>query len=129
MPSHIADVINILRHEKLPKQRQWSWIGDEDPPCNHLARKVADGIVDKQKQDAIYVRLGKDSSVASTPLQITKGMVNEVLKKTQRFGQFFFRSENKFQPNESIDYMKIFWTFKLLFGLCTIEEYEKKWWV
>lgn len=129
MPSHIVDVINILRHEKLPKQEQWAWIGDEDPPYNQLARKVADGIVDKQKQDAIYVRLGKDGSVASTPLRITEAMVNELLEKTQRFSQFFFRSDSKFKPIESIDYMKIFWMFRLLFGLCTIEEYEKQWWV
>lgn len=68
IPPHIADVINILRYEKLPKEGQWAWIRDEDPPCNQLTRKIADGIVDKQKQDAIYVRLGKDGSVASTPL-------------------------------------------------------------
>jgi len=129
IPAHIIDVINILRHEKLPKQGQWAWIGEEDPPCNQLARKVADGIFDKQKQDAFYVRLGKDGSIASAPLRITEVMVNELLEKTQRFSQFFIRSDSKFKPIESIDYMKIFWTFRLLFGLCSIEEYEKQWWV
>jgi AbiV family abortive infection protein len=129
LPCTVADAINILRHEKLPQQGQWAWLGDDDPPCDRLARKVADGKIDQQKQDALYVGLGNDGNVTSIPSRINKAIVSELLEKTQRFSRFLFESDGKIKPIESIDYIKIFWTFKLLFGLCTIDEYEKQWWV
>lgn len=128
MPSYITDAINIIRHEKAPKRGQWSWLEDDEPPCDKLARKVANGHIDRQKQDAIYVRIGKSGKVASTPFRIPEERVNELFEETERLSNFLIRTDGELKPLESVDFRKIFWTFKLHFGLCTIEEYEKCWW-
>lgn len=66
-PPHISDALNIIRHEKVPREAKRSWIGEDDPPCAPKARRIANGYLDRQKQCALYVRIGKGGQVASTP--------------------------------------------------------------
>ena len=70
-PRHIADALNIIRHEKIPRERAFSWLEDEEAICDSEARRIADGSVDKQKQNAFYVDVAKTGQIASTPFGIT----------------------------------------------------------
>jgi hypothetical protein len=74
LPTKIADAIQILRHEKIGRWQSNNWVWAEDPNWDADALSVADGALDSYKQDAIYVRLARDGSVASTPskLQVPK---------------------------------------------------------
>ena len=127
-PSNIADAMNIICHEKVPRQGEWAWIDDDDPPCDPSARKIADGYVDKLKQDALYVRLGKTGRVASTPLRIDAAEAKAEYDRSARLGQLFSRKDGTLQPTMSLEYEMIFETFRLLFGLTTIEDYGQHWW-
>ena len=127
IPPQIRDALNIIRHEKVPKQREWTWIDKEDPPCDPQARKVADGDIDRQKQDALYVRVGKTGETISSPTHITKERASAEIEKTKKLSQVLPTYSDKIEPLKTIEYEKIFWMFRLLFGLSTIEEYEKNW--
>jgi AbiV family abortive infection protein len=70
VPMKIADAIHILRYEKIGRWQSSSWVWAEDPKWDSEALKVADGAMDSIKQDAIYVRLGRDGSIASTPFHV-----------------------------------------------------------
>lgn len=63
LPHHIADAINIFRHEKIRRweSRNWFWAG----PPNYApkAKKVGNGEMDRLKQDQLYVNIGKDGFV------------------------------------------------------------------
>ena len=69
LPPHVADAINILKHEKL---RQWeyrNWFRLEPPEYDSLAKKTSEGLVDRKKQDQFYTDLSKDGSVITkTPI-------------------------------------------------------------
>jgi AbiV family abortive infection protein len=67
LPRYVADALNIIRHERVPRQGAWAWTGGEDdPPCDPLARRVANGHID--------------------------------------------------------------WSFRVMFRLCTVEDYNSNWW-
>ncbi len=65
LPPDVATAMNILRHEMIERigqrhpQRYDDWRGP--------ARKLAEGKLDRKKQSALYVRIGRDGSVASEP--------------------------------------------------------------
>jgi hypothetical protein len=67
LPQAVTDAIFILRHEKIGRwvSKRWSWA--EEPTYDPLAQTLADGKLDREKQDALYVRLGRDGRVAKTP--------------------------------------------------------------
>jgi len=67
LPGKVADALNIFCHEKIAgwKSSQWCWA--EDPDYDVAAKKVWKGEIEKTKQNALYVSIGKDGSVANTP--------------------------------------------------------------
>jgi hypothetical protein len=128
IPPSIRDAINIIRHEKIIREGEWSWIDERDPPCDPQARKVADGYIDRHKQDALYVRVGKSGQTACTPNAISKEQAASEIEKTDKLGQLLPTFKDPIEPLKTAEYEKIFWMFRVLFGLSTIEEYNKNWW-
>ncbi len=128
LPQAVADALNIIRHEKVFRQGSRSWIGDEDPPCDRDARRVANGRIDKEKQAALYVRIGSNFKVTGSPNGISGDAVERELEKTKHLGQLLARYDDSLQPLKSVEYKKIYYSFRLLFGLCTTEEYNRNWW-
>jgi AbiV family abortive infection protein len=128
LPDRIVDAINIIRHEKARKAPRLSWVGDNGPPCDREARKIADGDIDKEKQDAIYIKIGKNGDVVSTPERITEAMAKELFEKTKRLGFLSVSPEGKLIPiSASLDCERISLIFRFLFGQCTAEEFSKLW--
>jgi AbiV family abortive infection protein len=70
LPQSVSDAIFILRHEKIGRWESscWGWV--EEPTYDPLAKWLAEGKLDRIKQDALYVRLGRDGRVARTPTDV-----------------------------------------------------------
>jgi hypothetical protein len=86
-PGSVADAINILRHEKIGRweSRRWGWV--EAPNYDRTAKKVGNGAVDHQKQDALYVRLNALGGVTSTPTQVDASLAEIAGERADRFRQ------------------------------------------
>ncbi|MGH9436305.1 MAG: hypothetical protein ACRD4R_05380 [Candidatus Acidiferrales bacterium] len=67
LPRSVADSINIFRYEKIGRWESSGSEWEELQAYDETAKQVAAGKLDRAKQDALYVRLGKDGSVASSP--------------------------------------------------------------
>jgi AbiV family abortive infection protein len=129
LPRYVADALNIIRHERVPRQGPWAWIGDEnDPPCDPDARRVANGHIDRRKQSALYVGVGTKFQVTSNPSTVDGDTVEDELEKARHLGQLLARYDDSLQPLKSVEYEKICWSFRVMFGLCTVEEYNSNWW-
>lgn len=129
LPRYVADALNIIRHERVPRQGAWAWTGGEDdPPCDPLARRVANGHIDRQKQSALYVGVGAKFQVTSYPGPVDGGAVERELEKTRHLGQLLARHDDSLQPLKSVEYEKIYWSFRVMFRLCTVEDYNSNWW-
>jgi AbiV family abortive infection protein len=84
-PGPVADALNILRHEKIGRWQSHNWVWAERPGYDRTAKHVSDGEYDRQKQDALYVRLSSLGGVASTPERVTMQQATEALDRAKRF--------------------------------------------
>jgi AbiV family abortive infection protein len=87
-PNDVGSALEILRYEKIEVWRGRSWAWAEDPAYDLQALRVADGKRDQRKQDALYVRIGRDGQVASTPHAITEQETRDELDRAGRYGHF-----------------------------------------
>lgn len=77
LPPEIASAINILRHEKIGRWESDKWVWEEEPEYERSILRIADGKRDRIKQDALYVSLGRDGRVVSTPSGVTQASSDE----------------------------------------------------
>jgi len=84
LPPAIADAIFILRHEKIGRWESSGWVWEEEPIYDPLAKGLAEGKLDRRKQDALYVRLGSDGQVASTPLDVRQDDAKRAMENAER---------------------------------------------
>jgi hypothetical protein len=84
VPPAVESAISLLRFEKVGRweSRDWEW--KEPPVYEATARQVAKGGQDRRKQDALYVRIGKDGRVV-TPPTITSA---EIYQEKDRLSDF-----------------------------------------
>jgi len=85
--SDIADALNILRHEKVGRWESKNWFWDEEPEYDATAKRAADGHFDREKQNGLYVRIGSDGSIASTPDLVRPEAAKEAIERARRFGR------------------------------------------
>ena len=129
-PPHIADAINIIRHEKAAKHGYRNdWVDENETPCDEMARKIGNGYIDKLKQDALYVNIGKTGQVISTPLRITPDIAEAELRKTDRLRSSLYYKDGKVVGLTGLDFEKLSAAFKVVFNIISHEDYAKKWWV
>jgi AbiV family abortive infection protein len=85
LPSDVISAINLLRHEKVGKWEDPYWDvlepGDYDPET----KRVSDGSVDRTKQTALYVKIGRDGSVSTRPTVVRSSHVEKELERCERF--------------------------------------------
>ena len=71
LPNDVRSAAEILRYDKIARWKSGVQKHVADQPYDRSALAVAEGKKDKRKQDALYVRIGGDGRVASTPAVIT----------------------------------------------------------
>ncbi|MFU2209666.1 hypothetical protein [Solidesulfovibrio sp. C21] len=86
LPDNVASALEILRYEKIERWTRNGWICAKDPDFDRVALKIADDAKDRRKQDALYVRLGSDGQVTSTPSVVKDGEMNDELERERRYG-------------------------------------------
>ena len=88
IPLTVADAISILRHEKIGrwKSRNWEWA--EPPHYDAAALRIAEGKRDRLKQDALYVRIGRDGRVVSTPMDACPLCSDQEFERARNYRSF-----------------------------------------
>ena len=88
LPNDVGSALEILCYEKIGRWAANNRVWTEDPAYDHEAMKLAEGKRDRRKQDALYVRIGSDGQIASTPTAITQAEVAIELQRTRRYVAF-----------------------------------------
>lgn len=115
LPDSVADAINILRYEKIGRWESSNWFWDEEPGYNAVARGLADGKLDIEKQDALYVRIGPNGGLSRTPNEVKANDAARALELATRLGDLV---EGLLSGNneDNIEYKKIESSFRVLFA-------------
>jgi AbiV family abortive infection protein len=85
MPKHVVDAMSVLRNEKIRRWQSKGWDWAEPPEYDRAIVQIAEGKRERVKQDAVYVRLGPDASVVSTPLDLDKAIADAEFKRAQSY--------------------------------------------
>lgn len=118
LPNSVADAINILRYEKIGRWESSNWFWDEEPDYNLEARSLADGKLDIEKQDALYVRIGRNGGLSRTPNEFKADDAATALEIARRLGDLVEGLLSGSNVN-SIEYEKIESVFRSLFASLT----------
>jgi len=112
-PPHIADAINLLRNEKIRGWETRSWYSDEK--YDQTAQAIADGARDRDKQDALYVRVGKTGEVASVPERIDEAAVDRARERAKKL-RWFLKGAVDHGGHQSSEYKRLLDTLKVMFA-------------
>ena len=80
-PADVASALDIFRHEKVGRWESQNWCWDEEPKYDREVKKVGEGGLDREKQDALFVRISKTGEIASRPERMTPDMVSSALER------------------------------------------------
>lgn len=123
LPRHIADALNIFRHEKIRRWESQNWVWADPPNYDPKAKKVGKGHLDRLKQDQLYIDIAKDGSV------IPKGVItpNQLKIEKDRAERLcsLVRGMVEGERMEYSEYHKVTEAFRVLFASKNSESNEK----
>jgi AbiV family abortive infection protein len=82
-PSDVATALNIYRHEEIERLGRGDPWRDADWSTGQ-ARKIADGLLDRKKQSALYVHITKTGAVGLHPGLVTREQAAEAIERAER---------------------------------------------
>ncbi|MCF8468574.1 MAG: hypothetical protein K9G33_14330 [Sneathiella sp.] len=88
LPNDVGSAMEILRYEKIGRWESGTPIWSEDPNYDKSALRIAKGKKDQRKQDSLYVRIGRDGRVCSTPQIITEDERYNEYERAYRYCRF-----------------------------------------
>lgn len=115
LPARVADAMNLLRHEKIQRWESNLWFWDKDPDYDKEALRVAEGKLDKIKQCALYVEIGRNGQVGTTPALVKKSHANKEYKRGRRFVTCVDDLVNG-RPGFALDIERVRKYFRILFS-------------
>lgn len=119
-PTDVGSAIEILCYEKIGRWTKDNWVWAEDPSYDSRAQNLADGKRDRRKQDALYVRLGSDGQIASTPSAITEAELSAAFEVAKRYMNFVCSLDsNESRGFDERRFAKVIDMLTLLFGTKT----------
>ncbi|MER8632296.1 AbiV family abortive infection protein [Mesorhizobium opportunistum] len=88
LPDDVGSALEILDYEKIGRWTRNNWVWAENPNYNSAAVKIAKGRQDRLKQDALYVRIGSDGRLVSTPDKVGEEDVERELERAKSYDRF-----------------------------------------
>jgi len=125
----VLDAIHVICHERIPREGGRWWLDSSEQPLDARVSFISDGRLDRSKQDAIYVRLGKIGDVLTRPFTMSEESAKTEVERAKRIGQQLRPYNRAPGLPEDLDSEKLIAIFKLLTGALPVEEFNRYWWV
>lgn len=95
-PPDVATALNIYRHEEIERFKSgYPWRDEEW--SEGRARKIADGLLDRKKQSALYVDVTKTGEVGLHPGLITRAEAVEAIERAARLSDPLITYSDEYQ--------------------------------
>lgn len=127
-PSDVLDAIHVICHERIPRERRRWWLDPSERPLEGKVKAIADGRLDRQKQDAIYVLIGKTGEVCSQPLRVSSDVARAEVERCERIAHQVRPYDRAPGLPDDLDSEKLIALFRLLTGRLSPEDFGAYWW-
>jgi AbiV family abortive infection protein len=128
LPKHVMDAIHIIVHEYTRGLRRSDWIDESEREIDPQASRIANGILDREKQAGLYVSFGPNGMINRAPHLVTEAQCRIEMERTERVSNAIWVYEGKLEAAPSVESDKIIALFQVLSGIMPIEEFDGKWW-
>lgn len=115
LPQDVGSALEILAFEKVEAWRSGAPIWVEDPDYDRAVLKVSKGAIERRKQDALYVRVGKTGTIASVPGKIAPEQANLALNTANAYSRFVERAAFGDQGHMSLRFEKVVRALRVVF--------------
>lgn len=85
-PSDVLDAIHVICHERIPRERDRLWLDPSERPLDQKVKAIADGKLDRRKQRAIYIEIGRTGEVCSHPSSFSAKDAKAEVERSERIG-------------------------------------------
>jgi len=113
LPHQIADALNIFRHEKIGRWESQNWFWVDPPDYDTKAKKVGNGLVDKLKQNQLYIYIGKRGAVIPKGV-VTQKQFEDEMDRASRLSSVV-KDMIKEECADRFDYKLVIEAFQMLF--------------
>jgi hypothetical protein len=127
-PSDVLDAIHLICHERIPRERDRWWLDPSERPLDPRVKAIANGGLDRQKQLAIYVHIGKIGEVCSQPCRVSAEAAKTEVERSERIGQQLQPYDRAPGLPKDLNSEKLIALFRLLTGTISPEEFSAYWW-
>ena len=130
LPTTVVDAFQILVHEHIRggEREDW-WDHEKDSPLHPTVRDIAAGVIERQKQDALYVRYGWNGTLKSVPAQrVSKSEWQHEMRRLKLMKEAFWVPEGRLSGSPSAQYGIIAALVRVLAGLMAVEDFNRDWW-
>lgn len=127
-PPDVLDAIHVICHERIPRGRDRWWLDPAERPLDRMVKVIADGRLESQKQDAVYVRLGSTGEVLSQPSRVSPDGAKAEVDRSERIGRQLRPYGRTPGLPDDLDSEKLIALFKLLTGRLSLEDFNAYWW-
>ncbi len=97
-------------------------------PLDQRVKTIADGGLDRQKQHAIYVQIGKTGEVCSDPSRVSAEDAKAEVERSERIGQQLRPYDRVPGLPDDLDSEKLIALFRLLTSTLSPEDFSAYWW-
>ncbi|MGC2330795.1 MAG: AbiV family abortive infection protein [Candidatus Acidiferrales bacterium] len=105
LPQSVVDAVSILRYENVGRFEPGTRVWAEKPVYDKAAKSLGKGRLDRERQDSLYVRIGRSGHVAGASAQVereeakaameTAGRMRDLIKGCPASGTQVFNWEHK----------------------------------
>jgi len=127
-PSDVLDAIHVICHERIPLERGRWWLDPSERPLDQRVKAISDGGIEKQKQDAIYVRISKTGEVIALPSRVSAEEAKAEVDRSERIGGKLRTFDRVPGLPDDLDSEKLIALFRLLTGKLSAEDFGAYWW-
>lgn len=130
LPRNVVDAFHILVHEHFHgNERDHWWDREQDAPLDPTVRDIAAGAIERQKQDALYVRYGWNGSLRSEPLRhVSESEWKREARRLDLMKEAFWVPDGRLTGSPAAWYGIVAALVRLLAGLMSAEEFNRDWW-
>jgi len=115
LPQDVGSALEILAFEKVEAWRSGAPIWVKDPNYDRAVLKISKGAIDRRKQDALYVRLGKTGAIASVPGRIKPEEAKLALDTAKDYSHFVEHAAFGDQGQTSLRFEKVLRALRVVF--------------
>jgi AbiV family abortive infection protein len=83
LPDHVMDAMHIIVHEHMNSLDRDDWLG-ETREVHPVANRIAQGVLDREKQMGLYVGVDRDGVVRESPAVITADRCRDEIARTEK---------------------------------------------